>query len=411
MTKVTKFVWDPVFDCVQSELDETNAVTATYTNEPQPYGGVLSQHRNGVTSTLHADALGSTRAVTDSSENVTDTYTYDAWGNKISSTGGTELPFKWVGRSGYYSDQSSGLVYVRARTYQPIVARWGSADPIGIYGGLNFFLYLGQSPLLGIDPSGLIRAVKRIAPFPVTCNGEYWWKFSRGNDDSFASPPWDGNFQSAIICLELDIDSDCRLPGGLSEPDLPERYHHLCCLGKLEYRFRYRAVQTGFVYDDLPPNVSNGTAWAFHHDTFTAQPSSSLDGCTPSGMRLRLLQRNLPPSGSSKVPWGQGSSLSAAFNCDVSCRFRHQEYAINIHRDADAGLIFPGSLLQSISFGGSREKCWHRRPDVFASVQHYPNSPDHRAVDMVRLIEVSPSVGFVGPLQEPHEPQPVWPQS
>ena len=55
MTTITNFVWDPVDDCVSHELDGTGAVKASYTNEPQPYGGVISQHRDGTTSTLHAD--------------------------------------------------------------------------------------------------------------------------------------------------------------------------------------------------------------------------------------------------------------------------------------------------------------------------------------------------------------------
>ncbi len=82
MTKITNFVWNPVDDCIISEVDETGAVQAVYTNEPQQYGGVISQRRGTTTSTYHADALGSTRFLTDSSGNVTDTYLNDAWGNR-----------------------------------------------------------------------------------------------------------------------------------------------------------------------------------------------------------------------------------------------------------------------------------------------------------------------------------------
>lgn len=92
MTKTTNFVWNPVDDCVISELDGSGAVQAVYTNEPQQYGGDISQRRGTTTSTYHADALGTTRALTDSSGNVTDTYQYDAWGNLITSTGATVNP-------------------------------------------------------------------------------------------------------------------------------------------------------------------------------------------------------------------------------------------------------------------------------------------------------------------------------
>jgi RHS repeat-associated protein len=173
MTKITNFVWNPVDDCIISELDGTGAVQAVYTNEPQQYGGVISQRRGTTTSTYHYDALGSTRILTDSSGNVTDTYLNDAWGNSVASTGTTVNPFKWVGKYGYYTDDSTGNVYVRARMYQPAVARWRSFDPFGFYDGLN--LYLPVFIPGDIDPSGLLTIKRRSAKPPdlkTTCGKE-----------------------------------------------------------------------------------------------------------------------------------------------------------------------------------------------------------------------------------------------
>ena len=152
---VTKFVWDPVFDCVVSELDENNAVKAVYEHEPQPYGGLLSQQRGATTHYHHHDALGSTRFLTDSSGNVTDTYLYDAWGNNVASTGTTVNPFRWVGKYGYYTDDGTGQVYVRARMYQPAVARWSSIDPLGYFDGVNLHTYADNVAPQKIDPTGL----------------------------------------------------------------------------------------------------------------------------------------------------------------------------------------------------------------------------------------------------------------
>jgi hypothetical protein len=44
------------------------------------------------TSYYHYDGLGSTRQLTDSQENVTDTYTYDAWGESVAQEGTTPNP-------------------------------------------------------------------------------------------------------------------------------------------------------------------------------------------------------------------------------------------------------------------------------------------------------------------------------
>jgi len=151
----TTFVWDPVFDCVTHELDENNAVKAVYHNEPQQYGGVLSQRRGNTSHYHHHDALGSTRFLTDSSGNVTDTYLNDAWGNSVASTGTTVNPFKWVGKYGYYTDNSTGQVYVRARMYLPTVARWTSVDPIFIF-TRSPFIYCRNAISIRIDPSGLL---------------------------------------------------------------------------------------------------------------------------------------------------------------------------------------------------------------------------------------------------------------
>ncbi|MFO0976499.1 MAG: RHS repeat-associated core domain-containing protein [Planctomycetaceae bacterium] len=151
----TTFVWDPVSDCVLMELDETDNVKAVYTNEAKQYGGVLSQRRGNTSHYHHHDALGSTRFLTDSSGNVTDTYLNDAWGNSVASTGTTVNPFRWVGKYGYYTDNSTGQIYVRARMYQPTVARWASLDPTYSWPTSWGYAYVLSTPLILTDPSGL----------------------------------------------------------------------------------------------------------------------------------------------------------------------------------------------------------------------------------------------------------------
>ena len=172
-----------------SELDGSGALQVTYTNEPQQYGGVISQRRGTTTSTYHADALGSTRALTDSTETVTDTYLYDAWGNEVASSGTTVNPFRWVGRYGYYQDAGTALVYVRARMYQPTVARWVSVDP-GRYIHWRLvirgvrpepsYAYVDSSPILVEDPSGKCPSDVKISIAAVTVDLPYSWSCAAG---------------------------------------------------------------------------------------------------------------------------------------------------------------------------------------------------------------------------------------
>ena len=386
-----EYVWDELGDNVIEEYEDS-VLSVSYDHEPGLYGNLLSQNRNGVTSYYHYDGRGDTVALTDDSGNVTDTKEYDAWGNVIASTGSTVTPYLFRGRQ--EGQTTTGGVLIQARIYQPSKGLWLNSRSQANY--ISRQTSAGET----VDP------VKRIAVFPVSCRGDFWWKYSRGNDDSFASRPWNGNFQTAIICLELDIVTNCRIPGYIENANPPQDRRDRCCLGRIDSTIRYRAVQTGFVYPDLPPYISNGTAYAFHHDTFTAYGGL---GCDPSSARLQLNVRN-PPKNGSNAPWGQGSSLTAAFNCHSKCFPLSQEFDFDVHRDADSGIFSKGRLLQTFVLGHNRTKCDDKHPIGYSRITHYQNSPQHRADDMLRLVQVSPSVGFTGPLQSPHEPQPDYPQ-
>jgi RHS repeat-associated protein len=148
------YAWNPIFDCVTHETDDAGNVIAEYTHEPKVHGQLISQHRNGVSSVYHYDALGTTRALTDSNQNVTDTAVYTAFGEKVASTGTTLNPFGYVGAMGYHTSPSTGDIYVRARNYEPQLARWESADPLFIYNSVQF-KYAHNAPTRYVDPSGL----------------------------------------------------------------------------------------------------------------------------------------------------------------------------------------------------------------------------------------------------------------
>ena len=154
------YTWNPLTDSVIEESDELGNVLVTYTNEPAPFGPLVSENRGSQTSYYHSDALGSTRLMTNSSQAVTDTATYDAWGNKVASTGTNPTQYGWCGEWGYQADSLLGSDYVRARTYQPTVARWSSIDPLSTDQWLAsrerspFYAYGTNSPSGFIDPTG-----------------------------------------------------------------------------------------------------------------------------------------------------------------------------------------------------------------------------------------------------------------
>ncbi|MGI8446673.1 MAG: RHS repeat domain-containing protein [Streptosporangiaceae bacterium] len=72
------------------------------------------------------DKLGSTLAVTDSSGNVVQSYSYDAWGTVTASSGTHSVEYQFAGQQ----TDASGLSYMRARYYDPSSGRFLGRDPL-----------------------------------------------------------------------------------------------------------------------------------------------------------------------------------------------------------------------------------------------------------------------------------------
>jgi RHS repeat-associated protein len=97
-----------------------------------------------------ADHLQSTVALSDGAGNVLERLQYDAFG---AGAGSSRTRYDYAGRE---RDAASGLLYFRARWYDPQQGRFISEDPIGFAsGGTNLFVYVGNEPVLLKDPSGL----------------------------------------------------------------------------------------------------------------------------------------------------------------------------------------------------------------------------------------------------------------
>jgi RHS repeat-associated protein len=103
----------------------------------------------------HADGLGSIRRLTDEAANVTDGYTYTAFGELLAHTGSDLQPYAFTGEP---LDPNSGFQYHRARWMEPSTGRFTGMDP---WGGSPFepltlhrYLYANLDPVNLIDPSG-----------------------------------------------------------------------------------------------------------------------------------------------------------------------------------------------------------------------------------------------------------------
>lgn len=149
------FVYDPTAG-IPAVIEEThNATPVYYIREP---GGALICRKEGATTQYyHFDDLGSTLFLTGSDGAITDKYRYDAWGNATHDTGTTQQPYQYVGQLGYYTHYQdpnmAGLLQLGVRFYDPETGRFTQRDPVG--DGMNWYGYVGSSPLSYVDPWGL----------------------------------------------------------------------------------------------------------------------------------------------------------------------------------------------------------------------------------------------------------------
>ena len=77
-------------------------------------------------------------------------YAYDAFGNYSEETDSPKKnPFRYCGE---YTDDETGLIYLRNRYYDPAIGRFITEDPAK--DGLNWYVYCGNNPIRYVDPTG-----------------------------------------------------------------------------------------------------------------------------------------------------------------------------------------------------------------------------------------------------------------
>ena len=122
--------------------------------QPAPEGFIRSE-----IAFYQCDHLGTPHELTDCEGRVAWSAQYKAWGEAreaISEAGrraGFANPIRFQGQ---YFDAETGLHYNRHRYYDPASGRYVSRDPLGLAGGRNLHVYVGNNPVRGIDPLGLV---------------------------------------------------------------------------------------------------------------------------------------------------------------------------------------------------------------------------------------------------------------
>jgi RHS repeat-associated protein len=108
---------------------------------------------------LHTDHLNTPRLATDDTQTVLWSWEGEAFGATTPNEDpdGDHLRLILALRfPGQYADTESGLYYNWNRYYDPGTGRYVTSDPIGIFGGLNTYVYVGSNATRWTDPLGWV---------------------------------------------------------------------------------------------------------------------------------------------------------------------------------------------------------------------------------------------------------------
>jgi RHS repeat-associated protein len=142
----TSFLYDSL-----NAVQELSGATVTSNMLTGNVDEIFSRSISAGTFTPLQDALGSNLALADATGTIQSAYTYDPYGvTSISGVAGIN-PFQFTGRE----NEGNGLYYYRARYYSPVLGRFISEDPTGLFGGdVNLYRYAVDNPTNFKDPKG-----------------------------------------------------------------------------------------------------------------------------------------------------------------------------------------------------------------------------------------------------------------
>ena len=141
----TQFAWDQS----ASVPLPISAGSANYVYGPA--GQPIEQIQSGTVTYLQPDQQGSTRLLTSSSGAVVGTYTYNPYGATVGHSGTVATALQYDGQ---YTDAESGLVYLRARYYDPATGQFLGVDQMVSQTRVPFG-YAGDNPVNAGDPTGM----------------------------------------------------------------------------------------------------------------------------------------------------------------------------------------------------------------------------------------------------------------
>lgn len=139
-----------VYDGAQAIGEVTGSTISTTLLTGLAIDEVIARYSQTSDRTYLTDALGSVIAQTKDDRSVQNFYGYSAYGESQNLGADEGNPIQYTGRE----NDGSGLLFYRARYYDPVLKRFIGEDPIGLAGGPNVYAYVDGNPINLIDPTG-----------------------------------------------------------------------------------------------------------------------------------------------------------------------------------------------------------------------------------------------------------------
>ena len=164
----------------------------------------------GTVTYVYSDPQGTPLAEADAQGNITARFDYAPYGSIAMG-----IAPNGPGYTGHVNDPDTGLVYMQARYYDPVTARFLSIDPKTPNAGntLNFnrYAYANNNPIVNIDPDG--RQVAGTANNNVDwnerakANAQFIGYLLAGTNIDQVNGPGDDSIQSVVTPLEFGLGS------------------------------------------------------------------------------------------------------------------------------------------------------------------------------------------------------------
>jgi RHS repeat-associated protein len=149
----TQFLYDG--DALVAEYDGANNMLRRYVHGPGVDEPLLWYEGSGLGTRryLHANHQGSIVAVSDGNGMQMQINAYDPYGIPMPNN---------LGRFAYTGQiwiPELGMYHYKARVYSPTLGRFLQTDPIGFDDQINLYAYVGNDPVNGSDPTGMLGDV------------------------------------------------------------------------------------------------------------------------------------------------------------------------------------------------------------------------------------------------------------